>query len=315
MVLIQSCLFVERDQRRPNGKRVGKAQQQSGKNFITVIFFIIFTHFSNFQEKFFTNAMSTKVSNGIIAVWKKEIASKSSASCRFPGCSFNSDSTDRMKEHHVKCEVGLSCKAFRCLKCTFSAQEKSQIIEHVLNTHVSERDAAFELNGDASSDDTHDENEDEDEFDSDGDGSEGEKRERRKSIPHNTKTIDKAYGLSCSVLQQFKTLTTSVLIPKWLAELYVRRIFYSLWKFYLFFLSLSLSHKKNFCWNSSLYKDWRPFTHNLGRMPSDGFLFTEESLPFARREVSTTNFAVAISETNYERLRKFEAKLHNGIVG
>lgn len=82
----------------------------------------------------------------------------------------------------------------------------------MLNTHVSEKDAAFELSdGSSNDDDTDEETKDDEECDSDAD--------RKKFIPQNTKTLDKAYGLSSNVLQQFKTLSTSHLIPMWLAKL------------------------------------------------------------------------------------------------
>lgn len=90
-----------------------------------------------------------------------------------------------------------------------------------MNTHVSEKDMAFELTRDTSSDGTLDEDPDEEggESDSGSEIAEGEKSETRRSIPHNTKTLDKAYGLSTHILQQFKSLTTCILIPTWLAKL------------------------------------------------------------------------------------------------
>ncbi len=147
---------------------------------------------------------------------------KSTAQCRYPSCPFNSDDIEKLKEHHVQCEIGLKSKSFACLKCAFRSPDRSAILEHVLSTHVSEKDAAFELSGDSSSDATDEDEliEEDEECGSDGDGVEDETNERRKSIPHNTKSIDKAYGLSSNVLQQFKSLSTSQLIPLWLAQLY-----------------------------------------------------------------------------------------------
>lgn len=143
----------------------------------------------------------------------------SRAGCRFTSCPFSSDCIDKLKEHHLQCEIGLKSKAFACLKCDFTAPDRSRITQHVLSTHVSEKDDdAFELSGNSSSEDDTDEEvvgRDDDEYDSDNNV-----HERRQSIPQNTKTLDKAYGLSSRILLQFKSLSTSNVIPLWLAKLY-----------------------------------------------------------------------------------------------
>jgi hypothetical protein len=169
--------------------------------------------------KLFTEPSSSKVTNSIIGAWKKQIESKSIAKCRYPSCPFASDSIDKLKEHHVQCEIGSQSKCFACLKCDFRSQDKSQIMEHALNTHVLEKeDDAFELSG-SSSDDTDDDEANEDGmYDSDDDND--RTVDRRKSVPQNTKNIEKAYGLSSQDLLQFKSLSTSQHIPIWLAKLY-----------------------------------------------------------------------------------------------
>ena len=157
-------------------------------------------------------------------MWKRQIEQKSTAQCRYPSCPFSSDDIDKLKEHHVQCEIGLKTKSFACLKCTFRSPDRSAILDHVISTHVSEKDAAFELSGDSSSDATDEEEVNEEEDESEIDGPEG--NERRKSIPHNTKNTEKAYGLTSNILQQFKSLSTSQLIPLWLAQLYYCRKYF-----------------------------------------------------------------------------------------
>lgn len=159
------------------------------------------------------------MTNSIIGAWKKQIDQKSFAVCRYPSCPFISDDIEKLKEHHVQCEIGARSKCFACLKCDFRSQDRSQIMEHALNTHVTEKDDAFELSGGSSS------SEDTDEDDSDAEGQEcdsdaDDRLNKRKSVPQNTKTVEKAYGLSCHDLLQFKSLSTSQHIPVWLAKLY-----------------------------------------------------------------------------------------------
>lgn len=88
-------------------------------------------------------------------------------------------------------------------------------MDHVLKSHVSE--AEFEpVDGSSSEDEEDDESSgDEESLDEDEDG---EERPRNRSIPHNSKFLDKAYGLSQGVLTQFKSLMNHNIVPKWLAR-------------------------------------------------------------------------------------------------
>lgn len=167
----------------------------------------------------FTEPSSSKVTNSIVGAWKKQIDSKSIAKCRYPSCPFASDNMDKLKEHHVQCEIGSKSKYFACLKCEFRSQDRSQILQHALNTHVTEKDDAFELSGSSSSDNTDDDEVGEDGID-DSDSGNDRVVDRRKSVPQNTKNLEKAYGLSSHDLLQFKSLSTSQHIPHWLAKLY-----------------------------------------------------------------------------------------------
>ena len=169
--------------------------------------------------KLFTEPKSSKVTNSILGVWKREIQKDSVARCRYPSCPFTSDQLDKLTEHHTLCEIGIKTKAFACLKCTFQSLVRTEIVEHVLNTHLSEKDAAFELSG---SDSSSSESEEEaDAFVSDeaaGDGhASGDEPSSSALVTKNT--VDKAYGLSSASLLHFKTQTLSPLIPTWLAEL------------------------------------------------------------------------------------------------
>ena len=144
-------------------------------------------------------------------MWKRQIEQKSTAQCRYPSCPFSSDDIDKLKEHHVQCEIGLKTKSFACLKCTFRSPDRSAILDHVISTHVSEKDAAFELSGDSSSDATDEEEVNEEEDESEIDGPEG--NERRKS-----NNIEKIYGLTSDIQQEFTSSSTSHIIPLWLAQ-------------------------------------------------------------------------------------------------
>lgn len=163
----------------------------------------------------FADPAGSKVTNSIIAAWKRQITKDNVATCRYTSCIFSSNDIEKLTEHHGLCEIGLKTKAFACLKCPFRCPDRNAILQHVLNTHVSEKDAAFELSGgDSSSDDAE---EDFAQGSEDGD-IEDERSNRRKSVPQNTKILDKAYGLPSNILQQFKSLTTPPLIPLILAQ-------------------------------------------------------------------------------------------------
>lgn len=164
-----------------------------------------------------------KVTNSIIVAWKKQIEKNSIAQCRYPGCSFTGNDIEELKRHHVDCKIGSNTKSFACLKCEFRSQERTEILEHVLSTHITEKDSAFEGNSE-SSDETDEDGEDE--FES----LEGDALDRRKSIPQNTKNVDKAYGLTYNFLQQFKSLSTPQLIPTWLAQLYLNIILFFIFR-------------------------------------------------------------------------------------
>lgn len=243
----------------------------------------------NKAVKLFTEPSSSKVTNSIIVAWKKQIESKSIAKCRYPSCPFASDNIDKLKEHHVQCEIGSQSKCFACLKCDFRSQDKSQIMEHALNTHVLEKDdEAFELSG-SSSDDTDDDEANEDGmYDSDDDND--RTVDRRKSVPQNTKNIEKAYGLSSQDLLQFKSLSTSQHIPIWLAKF----------------------HKRNFTRNASLYEDWAPKFKTCIDLPKNYLPSNEESIPFSRRKVTTGNLFMDKVDVTLEKLRRFQSQLQNG---
>lgn len=165
----------------------------------------------------FTEPSGNKVTNSILAAWKRELNACSVARCRYPTCPFKSEDLNKLKEHHPLCEIGLKTKAYACLKCTFRCQDRSEVLEHVLNNHVSESDAPFEEPCQSSSESEGDDD-DADLAGELGSDDEDESGNKRKSIPQNTKFLDKAYGLTSSVLQQFKTLSTPQHIPIWLAQ-------------------------------------------------------------------------------------------------
>lgn len=141
------------------------------------------------------------------------------ARCRYPSCPFTSNELEKLKEHHGQCEIGLKTKAFACLKCPYNSLVRAEIVEHVLNSHFSEKDAAFELSGSGSSSGESDSSDGENEVESEGMASEGEASGDGGSIPRYGRTLDKAYGLSNSSLHLFKSHTMSPLIPLWLAQL------------------------------------------------------------------------------------------------
>ena len=164
----------------------------------------------------FVEPTASKVTNSIICAWKRQITKDALAKCRYASCTFTSDNIDQLSAHHGQCEIGLKTKVFACRKCSFHCPDRNGIIEHVLNTHVSEKDAAFEISGGESS------NDDADDFsggESVNEDTEDDRNIKRRSIPQNTKILDKAYGLPASILQQFKSTTTPPLIPMILAQL------------------------------------------------------------------------------------------------
>ena len=158
-------------------------------------------------------------------MWNKEFKAGSKAKCRYPSCTFASDSIDQLKEHHVHCEIGLKLKIFVCVKCDFRCPERNTIVDHVINAHVNEKDSLFELDSDSEEEDD-DDNEDveDEEVEEDEDHDEKTPRKTKTGSPSttpslcNNRFIEKTYGLATSDLRRFKTNPTSPLIPKWLAQ-------------------------------------------------------------------------------------------------
>jgi len=169
------------------------------------------------QLGLFVEPPATKVTNSIIGAWKRQIAKDSVAKCRYASCTFTSEDIGQLSAHHSQCEIGLKTKAFACRKCSFHCPDRNGIIDHILSTHVSEKDAAFEMSGGESSNEDADEDSGHESVNEDA---EDEQSSRRRSIPQNTKILDKAYGLPSRILQQFKSMTTPPLIPMILAQLY-----------------------------------------------------------------------------------------------
>jgi hypothetical protein len=176
----------------------------------------------------FVEPSSSKVTNSIIGAWKRQMAKEMKANCRYPSCSFQSESIDELKEHHVSCEIGLKLKLFACTKCDFRCSERTAIIEHVINTHVTEEDGAFELDSAGSEEDLDDEEVlDDEEGDLDGENTPRIRRTPRRPTSSATATpttpanraLEKIYGFSTTDLGRFKTHPTSPLIPRWLAQL------------------------------------------------------------------------------------------------
>ena len=239
------------------------------------------------QAKLFVEPTGSKVTNSIIGAWKRQMAKDNGiAKCRYPACDFKSDCLDQLKQHHIKCEIGLKLKMFSCLSCQFQCTQRDEMVDHVIGMHVSEKDATFEV-GSEPSDAGEEYDEDEEEIEvSDGDIE--EKTPRQNSAPPKLKHTDKIYGITPSQLHQFKNLQTPQWIPQWLAEF----------------------HKKNYS-NSNLFDDWQPKFERIENI-SDYSPSNVESLPFARRKINASNLHPEIKTITYEKLNLFEAKLHNG---
>ena len=237
------------------------------------------------QSKLFVEPSGSKVTNSIIGAWKRQMAKDSNANCRYPACDFKSVCIDQLKEHHVKCEIGLKLKTFGCLKCQFQCLERNEMIEHVIRAHVSEKDATFDL-GNEPSDAGEEYDEEEEVGVSEEDA--GGRTPRSNMTPAKIKLTDKIYGVTPSQLHQFKNLQTPQCIPQWLAEF----------------------HKKNYSVNH-LFGDWQPEFEKIENV-SDYSPSNAESIPFARRTVNGSNLHPEIKTITYEKLNKFEAKLING---
>jgi len=250
--------------------------------------------------KLFVEPSGCKVTNSIIGVWKRQLEKEEKARCRYPACSFASSDIDELRQHHVTCEIGMKSKLFGCLKCAFQCLERPVMVQHVLDTHVSEKDATFELGTDHSdvgeeyNNDEEEEEEDDDDEDEEeeeielSDGETSEKVVRPNSAPTKLKSTERAFGITPTLLHQFKNLQTPPCIPQWLAEF----------------------HKKNFSIDS-LFADWQPKFERIENL-SDYSPSNDESILFARRKVNESNLHPEVKGITYEKLRKFEAKLHHG---
>jgi len=240
------------------------------------------------QAKLFVEPTGSKVTNSIIGAWKRQMAKDNNGKCRYPACDFKSNCLDQLKQHHVKCEIGLKSKMFGCLKCQFQSLQRDAMVEHVIGTHVSEKDATFEL-GTESSDAGEEYNEDEEEPEVSEEEAEG-KTPHQNLAPAKLKQTERIYGVTPSQLHQFKNLQTPQCIPQWLAEF----------------------HKKNYSFNH-LFNDWLPKFEKIENM-LDYLPSNTVSIPFARRKINASNLHPEIKTITYEKLNRFEAKLHNGNI-
>ena len=119
----------------------------------------------------------------------------------------------------MQCEIGAKLKTFVCVKCDFRCAQKSDMVSHAVNTHVSEKDAMFEVDSDCSDEDAGGEDDLDDEEFSDEEKSTPKKSVlNESSVTTNSRFPEKIYGLTTNELVRFKTHPTSPLIPKWLAQ-------------------------------------------------------------------------------------------------
>ena len=224
--------------------------------------------------KLFVEPSSIKVTNTIIAVWRREMKEGAKAYCRFPGCSFTSDVLDDLKAHHVECVIGASLGTFSCIKCPFRCSERGDMENHIIDSHATEADANFEM-GSGSDDDVDDGDLDDD-------------REVISSTISNSRKIGKMYGLSATDVLQLTMQLTSPLIPQLLAKY----------------------HKRHFSWHMKLYDELRSWPRKLVDSIVDYIPSWVESVPFTRRTVSACTPYPPVVNVTYERLPRFHSKLH-----
>lgn len=99
---------------------------------------------------------------------------------------------------------------------------RDEILEHVLESHISEEDGAFDLTAADASSSSEEESEGEEDFEENEEDktSNNEQRDNvdaERTIPHNAKGLSKAYGFQSTILRGFKSEEFFPLVPTMLA--------------------------------------------------------------------------------------------------
>ena len=76
----------------------------------------------------------------------------------------------------------------------------------------------------------------------------------------------------------------------------------------------SFSHKLHFSWDVKLYEELRVQEGKLADTIADYIPSWEESVPFTRRKISACNLYPPVVNIIYERLPRFNSKLHGGTL-
>ncbi|XP_020282617.1 general transcription factor 3C polypeptide 2-like isoform X2 [Pseudomyrmex gracilis] len=93
------------------------------------------------------------------AIWKRDLASNGIACCRQPSCTYKCSSYESILEHFFKCNF-IPHESFLCKLCTFTANSKNKLKDHLKKVHASEdfeKDPDFDENDEESEEDEEDE--------------------------------------------------------------------------------------------------------------------------------------------------------------
>lgn len=99
---------------------------------------------------------------------------------------------------------------------------RDEILQHVLESHITEEDGTFDLTTADASSSSEEESEGEEECEENEEEktSNNEQRDNvdtERTIPHNAKGLSKAYGCQAAILRQFKSEEFFSLVPTMLA--------------------------------------------------------------------------------------------------
>jgi len=98
---------------------------------------------------------------------------------------------------------------------------RDEILQHVLESHISEEDGTFDLTAADASSSSEEESEGEEECEENEEektsNNERDNVDAERTIPHNAKGLSKAYGCQSSILRQFKSEEFFSLVPTMLA--------------------------------------------------------------------------------------------------
>ncbi|KAL6447210.1 hypothetical protein ACFW04_001477 [Cataglyphis niger] len=131
-----SIVLTERTKRKAAEKAVPKINEFIKEQDSTKIIKLASSAFKNVIQM---PELKKKIPAVWKGIWRKEIASQGTTSCKQLGCTYTCSSYESICEHYSQCNFTPQ-ENFICKICKFSANSKDKIIDHITEAHSSNED-------------------------------------------------------------------------------------------------------------------------------------------------------------------------------